>query len=214
MRRFILSIASAVILAAAPAVVHAQPTKTVRGEITAIAADSVTVKAADGQEMKFAIDSKTQVIAPGGTTKAKAAKPEGKGVGVTELLKAGQAIEVQYHEAGMHAASIRAIASVGSAPAPPAPPAPKSQRASGVVSAVSATSLTVKGASGEWTFTIDGKTSVTGTGVGTAARKLSTEGKPQAITEFVHVGDTVNVTYHETGAAKHASAVRITATKK
>ncbi len=214
MRRFILSIAAAVILAAGPAVVHAQPTKTVKGEITAIAADSVTVKAADGQEMKFAIDSKTQVIAPGGTTKSKAAKPEGKGVGVTELLKAGQAIEVQYHEAGMHAASIRAIASVGSAPSPPAPPAPKAQNASGVVSAVTATSLTVKGSSAEWTFTIDSKTSVTGTGVGTAAKKLSTDGKPQAITEFVHEGDSVNVTYREMGAAKLASGVRITGKKR
>jgi Domain of unknown function (DUF5666) len=210
MRRFILSIGAALLLATAPAVVLAQPTKTVSGEITAIAADSVTVKAADGQEMKFAIDSKTQVIAPGGTTKTSAAKVEGKGVTVTEVLKAGQAVEVRYHEAGMHAASIRAIASV-----PPAPSlSPKSQIVSGVVSAITGTSFTVKAASGELTFTVDGKTVVTGTGVGTAAKKLSTEGKPQAISEFVHEGDTVNVTYHEMGATKHASAIRITARKK
>ena len=212
MRRFILSIAAALMFVAEPAVVQAQPTKAVKGEITAIAADSVTVKAADGQEMKFAIDAKTQVIAPGGTTKSKAAKPEGKGVAVTELLKVGQAVEVHYHEAGMHAASIRAIAAVPSAPS--APPGPKAQNASGVVAAVTATSLTVKGSSAEWTFTIDSKTQVTGSGVGTAAKKLSSDGKPLAITEFVNEGDSVNVTYHETGTVKLASGVRITAKKR
>ena len=210
MRRFIVSIAAALILAAGPAVGQAQPTKTVSGEITAIAVDSVTIKAADGKEMKFAIDAKSQVIAPGGTTKTKAAKTEGKGVAATELLKAGQAVEIRYHEEGMHAASVRAIAAV---PPPPALSGPKAQTASGIVSAITGTSLTVKGSS-EWTFTIDGKTAVTGPGVGTAAKKLSSEGKPQPITEFVHVGDTVSVTYLETGAAKQASAVRITGRKR
>lgn len=192
---------------------QAQPTKTVKGAITAIAADSVTIKAADGNEMKFAIDAKTQVIAPGGTTKSNAAKPEGKGVTATELLKTGQAVEVHYHEAGMHAASIRAISAV---PPPPSlsPSSPKAQTASGVVAALTATSMTVKGASGEWTFEVDGKTTVTGTGVGTAAKKLEGEGKPKGISEFVHEGDTVSVTYHEMGTTKHASVVRITARKK
>jgi Domain of unknown function (DUF5666) len=211
MRRLDLSIPAALILMAVATVVQAQPTKTFSGEITAIAGDSVSVKAAGGQEMKFAVDAKTEVIAPGGTTKSNAAKTEGKGVTLTDVLKTGQAVEVRYHEAGMHAASIRALASVPSAPS--APSGPKAQTASGVVSAITGTSLTVKGSS-EWTFTVDGKTAVTGTGVGTAAKKLTSEGKPQPITEFVNVGDTVSVTYHETGATKLASAVRITARKR
>jgi hypothetical protein len=105
MRRFILSIGSAVLLLASPLVAQAQPTKTVSGTISEIAADAITVKA-DGKDMKFVIDGKTQVITPGGGTKTRAAETTGKGVGAMDVLKVGQAVEIRYHEQGMHAASI------------------------------------------------------------------------------------------------------------
>ena len=208
MRRFVLGFGTVLVFLAAPALVQAQPTKRVTGSITTIAADSVTIKTGDGKDMTFAIDGKTQVIAPGGGTKSRAASAEGKGVTASELLKTGEAVEVRYHEAGMHAASIRAIAAVSSPSA-----GPKAQTASGVVSAVSGNSLTVKGASDEWTFTVDEKTTVSGTGIGTAGRKLSSEGKKTTLTDFVHEGDTVSVTYHEADNAKVASVVRVTKKK-
>jgi hypothetical protein len=205
MRRLILNIGCAFVLLASPAVVLAQATKTANGTISAIAGDSVTVTV-DGKEMKFAVDGKTQVIVHGGGTKSREAKAEGKsGTTVADLLKTGQAVEVKYHEAGMHAASIRAIASV--------PSPSKSHTASGVVSAITGNSLTVKGASAEWTFSVDNKTMVVGSGVGTAGKKLMSEGKTTGLSDLLHEGDTVSVTYEDTGATKVASTVRITKRK-
>jgi hypothetical protein len=191
------------IAGAAPA--QAQPTKTVSGTVTAISANSVTVKTGD-QDMTFAIDAKTRVIAPGGTTKTKTAVAEGKsGPVLTDFLKDGEAVQIRYHEQGMHAAEIRKIASVSTGP--------KSETVSGVVSAVSADSVTVKGKTGEWTFTVDAKTTITGSGLGTAAKKMESEGKKPTLSDTVHEGDTVVVTYHDLGATKHAASVRVTQKK-
>jgi len=206
MRRFILSIGTAVLLLASPLVAQAQPTKTVSGTISEIAADAITVKA-DGKDMKFVIDGKTQVITPGGGTKTRAAEAAGKGVGVMDILKVGQAVEIRYHEEGMHAASIRTIASV------PGPAGPKAMTATGVVASISGSSLVIKGASAELTFTVDEKTTVIGTGVGTAGEKAKSEGKKPSLSELLHEGDTVSVTYHDVDGTKHASVVRITKRK-
>lgn len=202
MKSLIMGVGLALVLVAGPAL--AQPTKSVSGSITTIGANSVTVTAG-GKEMTFAVDGKTQVITPGGSTRSRAAKAEGKpGPAITDLLKAGQAVEVRYHEEGMHAASIRPIASV---------PGPRALNASGTVTALSENSLTVKGASADWTFVVDSKTTVVGTGVGTASKKMETEGKKAGLTDLVHEGDTVTVTYHDMDSTKHASVVRITRRK-
>jgi hypothetical protein len=205
MGRLIIGIGSALMLAAGPALAEAQPTKSVSGTITAISGSSITVKAG-AQDMTFAIDGTTEVITPGGGTKSRAAKAEGKaGTTVTELLKAGQAVEVKYHESGMHAASIRTISAV--------PTPSKSQTAAGVVSAISGTSLTVKGTSEEWTFSVDEKTTVVGIGIGTASKKLTGEGKKPTLTTLLQEGDTVSVTYRDGDSGKHASVVRLTRKK-
>ena len=70
-------------------------------------------------------------------------------------------------------------------------------------------SLTVKGKEGEWTFAIDKAThvSVKGASKTTAAAKDSKV--PLAITQYVKVGDTVLVAYHEAGGAKHAADVQV-----
>ena len=87
-----------------------------------VGANTITVNVA-GKDMTFNVDVKTTVVARGAGTKAKAAEAAGKtGPGVAEVLKAGDAVEVAYHEAGMHADTVRAIASV---PPPPPPAAPK-----------------------------------------------------------------------------------------
>ena len=213
MKRLIAMLGCAVLLAAVPPAAMAQGTKTVKGSVTTVGADSITVKVG-GKDMTFAVDAKTHVVAPGGSTKTREAKAEGKaGPMLTEVVKTGQAVEVSYHEKGMHAATIQRIADVPAAPAatagPAAPAAAKAQTAAGVVSAVSGSSLTVKGKAGDVTFTVDNKTTVSGTGIGTAARKMTEAGAKPTITDLVHDGDSVSVTYHDVDGAKHASVVRI-----
>ena len=215
--RLVLILSCALALAAPPALAaQAEPTKTATGTITSVTGSSVTVKTASG-DMTFNIDAKTRVIEPGGGTKTRAAQAEGKpGAPVTDLLKTGQKIEVKYHETGMHAATIRSIGTVPAAPkaaaggesAPP-PPAPKAQTASGTVTAVTGTSLTVKAASGDMTFSIDEKTTVSGPGIGTAGRKLAAEGAKPTLGEFIKEGDTVSVTYKDVAGTNHASVIRI-----
>jgi len=209
MQRLLIGVSCAFVMAAAPAVVQAQPTKNLKGTITAVSANSMTVKGPDG-DVKFMLNGQTKVTAPGGSTQTAAARAEGKtGAAVTSILKAGQSVEVDYHEEAMHAAEIRVISSV---PDQAKAASPKAQTARGVVTATSGTSLSVKG-DAEWTFVVDNKTTVNGTGVGTATKKLQGEGKKATIPDLVHEGDTVSVTYHDVDGAKHASVVRITRRK-
>ena len=86
----------------------------------------------------------------------------------------------------------------------------KTATAAGTVSKVTATSLTVKVKDAEWTFAVDKSTTVTAKGASTKTAANKADSKPNAITEFVHVGDMVSVKYHD-GATKHASAVTVTA---
>jgi hypothetical protein len=209
MKRLVVAGLAGALLAVAPFVALAQDTKTVKGTVTAVAGDSLTVKVAD-KDMTFKVDAKTRTIAPGGTTKTRAAQAAGKeGAALGEIVKTGQGVEIAYHEQGMHAATVRVLPSTPSANVPP-DPAAQAHSARGVVSAVSGTSLSVKAAAGELTFVVDSKTTVVGTGVGTAARKVTEAGGKTAITEFVHAGDAVSVTYHDVAGAKHAASVHIT----
>jgi len=211
MKRLITLLTCTVLVASSPAL--AQATKTVKGSVTNVGANTITVAVA-GKDMTFNVDVKTTVVARGAGTKAKAAEAAGKtGPGVADVLKAGDAVEVVYHEAGMHADTVRGIASVP--PPPPAPKAAEDQKTkaateSGVVSAVSGTTLTIKGKAGETTFTVDSKTVVSGTGLGTAGRKITDAGGKPTLGEFLHSGDSVSVTYHDTGVAKMATNVRVT----
>ena len=208
MSRFIAVLGCALLLGSSSLL--AQQARTATGTITSVAADSVTVNVA-GKDMTFAVDAKTRVIAPGAGSKTRQAEAQGKGgLPITDFLKTGETVEVQYQEEGMRATRIRMR---GVLPAPKAQTPPKSQTASGIVAAVSGNSLTVKGGSGEWTFTVDDKTTVSGSGLGTAQRKLMGEGGKPTLSEFVREGDTVSVTYREVDNTKHAAVIRITRRK-
>ena len=86
----------------------------------------------------------------------------------------------------------------------------KSGNFMGTVSSVSNTSLSVKGSSGEQTFTIGEKTKVVGAKMGRKAEAMKKAGEKTVITEFVETGDTVSVRFMDDGAAKTASEVRVT----
>jgi hypothetical protein len=211
-------VAGIFLLGAGVATAIAQPTKSVSGTVTAVGPDSVTVKVKD-QDMKFVVDKTTEVLTRGGTTATRAAKAEGKsGPALGAVVKPGQSIEVKYHEAGMHAATIRVLSSAAPPPPPPATTAqqekpaadkPKSGSASGTVASMTGSSLTVKTSSGEQTFNVDSKTKIIGTGLSTKSNEAAAAGKKQVLSDTVGVGDSVSVSYHEVGGAKEASEVRV-----
>ena len=88
--------------------------------------------------------------------------------------------------------------------------AAKTMSATGTVSAVSAASLTVRSKADAWTFTIDRETAGTAQGATHKTLALKTEGKASTLVEFVKIGDTVFVEYHEKGTAKHAAQINVT----
>jgi len=105
-----------------------------------------------------------------------------------------------------------AIAVAVSLPVMVSAQAPKTVTARGTVSAVSASSMTVKaGATDTWTFMIDKETSVTARGATHKSLALSNDNKAGTLTDFVKVGDTVSVGYHEMGTMKHAASITVTA---
>jgi hypothetical protein len=114
---------------------------------------------------------------------------------------------------GMLLATLPALAATQAKPDPAKADqkqAAKSGNLNGTVSAVTNTSLTVKGSTGEQTFTIAEKTKVVGAKMGRKAEAMKKAGEKTVITEFVESGDTVSVRYMDDGTTKTASEVRVT----
>jgi hypothetical protein len=86
----------------------------------------------------------------------------------------------------------------------------KTMNAQGTVSAVSPESITVKGKADTMTFMIDKDTSVTAKGATHKSLALKSDGKATVLTDFVKMGDTVTVAYHDMGSMKHASRINVT----
>jgi hypothetical protein len=85
--------------------------------------------------------------------------------------------------------------------------AAKTLAATGVVSAVNAESITIKAKGSEWKFSVDKSTHVSVVGATRKTAVLKNDKKPAQIDEYVKVGDTVTVKYHNVGATKHAADV-------
>jgi hypothetical protein len=78
----------------------------------------------------------------------------------------------------------------------------------GTVAAVSPDSITINAREDQVKLTVDVKTKVIGTGVGTKTAEMKKEKKTPQIIDLVKVGDTVAAKYDDT--SKHVSEVRIT----
>ena len=89
------------------------------------------------------------------------------------------------------------------------PSASKTMSATGTVSEVSADSLTVKAKSGDMMFAVDSATKVSARGASHKTAAMKDDKKSTQITDFVHVGDTVAVSYHDMGDKKHAASVTV-----
>jgi hypothetical protein len=203
MRRFLFALPVAALIAGLHTPASAQELKS-RGSLVSMAADSITVKVGT-TDMKFTVDAKTTVSAPGGGTKERAASASGKsGPMLSEVLKVGDAVEVSYTEAGgRHATLIRKVSSPGTGGIP-------AKKADGTVTAISASSLTIEGSSGggskfTGTYAIDSKTHVIVAG----ASKTLAGGAP--ITNAVGKGDKVSVSFDDAGGSPKATEIRVTA---
>lgn len=207
MRRALLLFAAAS-LAIGLAAASAAPEKGkwARGKVTNMAGDNLTIDV-KGTPMTFSVDKATQVVKTGAGTKAREMAKTGQVPTMTDVLKVGDDVEVQYTEADgkMHATMVRA----GLA-APAMTSADKPKAVEGVVSEVSGTSLSVKTSDGEtMMFNIDPKTRVIGHGLGTMAKEKKAEGRGMKLTEAVAVGDTVEVAFKAMGEMKHATMVTV-----
>jgi hypothetical protein len=92
-------------------------------------------------------------------------------------------------------------------------PSGKTMSASGTVSAVSADSLTVKTKDADLVLAVDAQTNVQAPGASHKTAAAKADNKATPITDFVKVGDSVSVKYHDMGATKHAASVRVTSSK-
>jgi Domain of unknown function (DUF5666) len=186
----------------------AQETRSARGTVTAISGDSITVKAAE-RELKFTVDSKTQLTASGAGTADRKAEAAGKpGVRVTDFVKTGDAVEVTYQETGstMRASNIRRVSSAGGG----STSGERTETANGTVDSISGTTLVISGQTGggsfKQTFAVDGATQVIAVGASTAA---AAKGGKVSLTDFVGIGDQVTVSYRKAGSGLHADEVRV-----
>jgi len=206
-----LAIAAVALLTFALSAFAAPEGKWARGKVTAMAGNSITI-AVDGKDMSFTVDPKTQVVKTGGATKARETQAKtGENPKLSELLKVGDSVEVQYEEAGgaMLAKVIRG--GVSAKPMTSEEEAKEAAKhASGTVSAVSGTSLTIKTKTGEETFKLVQNVRITGTGLGTMSKEKAKEGEKMSATDAIHEGDTVDVTYKDVSGTNEASAVHIT----
>jgi hypothetical protein len=188
----------------------AQTSKEARGTVTAVTDSSLKVKVG-AQEMTFAIDSKTAVLARGAGRATRDAQATGApGIKIGDAIKPGGAVIVQYTEAGgkMTATEVRAVSDAGegggSVSTTAAPP---SKSVTGKVKSATANSLVVTADNKDMTFAVSPETKVEAKGAGTAT---TAAGGRITFNSLVGAGDTVQVTYQEAGATMRATEVRIT----
>jgi hypothetical protein len=206
-----LAISAVALLTVALSAFAAPEGKWARGKVTAMGADSITLSA-EGKEMTFTVDAKTHVIKPGGGTKAREAEAKtGENPKLSELVKVGDNVEVQYTETAgkMHASTIR-----GGISAKPATSEAQAKMATkhaiGTVTTVAGDSLTIKTKTGDETFKLIEKVHIYGTGLGTMNKEKAKEGEKMVATDAIHEGDTVDVTYKDVSGTNEASSVHIT----
>jgi hypothetical protein len=185
----------------------AAQTKEARGTAVAVSDSSLTVKVAD-KEMKFTVDAKTVVGAPGAGRATRDAQAKGEtGIKLTNIVKTGSGVIVTYREANgaMVATEVRSVpaATAGSA----APSANSTSTATGKVKSATGSTLVITDNGKDSTFTVDSNTKVLGKGAGTATRQA---GGTISFATLVGVGDTVSVSYTGSGQAMHATEVRVT----
>ena len=185
-------------------------TKEARGSVVTVSDSSLTVKVGT-TDMKFAVDAKTIVGAPGAGRATRDAQTQGAaGAKLTSVVKPGAGVIVTYREAAgvMTATEIRSVPAAASANATGTTGGSTGgTSASGKVKAVTAQSLVITDNGKDMAFAVDNTTKVFAKGAGTAT---AAAGGAITFNRLVGVGDEVTVNYAGTGQAMRATEVRIT----
>ena len=196
-------VAAAAFLALLPPSVEAQ-SRAVRGTVAALQGNVLTVKVGE-QSMAFEVDRNTIVTAEGGSTASRAAAAAGRqGPKLSDLLKAGDPVEVMYAEANgaRQATKIRRTRTPGSRTSEET----AVEMVNGTVESVAGNSITVNTGSARQTFVIDRDTKVVARGASTASRNR--EGGVTA-PDLVAVGGRVTIAFHRMGDMMHAAEIRV-----
>ena len=85
----------------------------------------------------------------------------------------------------------------------------KTMNAAGVVSAVTPSSIAIKVKAEEMKFVVDKDTAVLAKGGTHKSLALKADGKATVLNDFVKVGDTVTIEYHEKGSLKQAATINV-----
>jgi|RhiMetdeSRZDD1v2_1073273.scaffolds.fasta_scaffold193246_3 hypothetical protein len=195
--------AAAIMILGAAALANAQ-TKEAQGAVTAVSDTSITIASA-GRPMTFVVDKNTTLEVKAAAQKSRAAKAtDTPGVTITQYVKTGTPVVIRYQEANgvNRALFVRPVSSAGDGSAPEA----AAKIADGTVKAVSLSQLTLDSGGKDLTFAINGDTDVLARG---ATKTTKAAGGKTTIADFVHNGDTVSITYHESGGTRTASQVRL-----
>jgi hypothetical protein len=210
MRQVLAVVAIALVVSLVWAPVASAQTKWVRGTVVSVTGDTFVVKSA-GKDMTFKVDKTTYLEARGAGRAMREAEQKGaEGVKFAEFVKPGIGVEVHYKDVG---GTLMATEVHSGLPPTEGTASTESTGGSarGTITAISTTSVTVKGEAEEWTFTVDPKTLVVGTGLGTINRQFKEQGKAPTITDLLGANDKVVVYFKETAGAKRASEIRVTA---
>ncbi len=193
-------------LAGGSATTAAAQTKEARGKVVAVTDASLIVQAGR-QSLTFIIDPSTKLEARGaGRRTREAANPGGAPVKITDYVKNGGAVLVNYRESGgaNHALLVRPISDEGGSGGAVAAAAAKT--VNGKVKSITASALTLDQDGHDMTFAVDNETGVLVRG---ASKVTKPAGGRVPVTNLVHTGDVVSVDYNDTGGSLTASQIRI-----
>ena len=199
----VLGVAVLAAVGARPAVAQ---TKEARGQVTAVSDSSLTIQAGE-RSVTFFVDANTQVEASGVGARTRQAKAAGvsSGIKVTDYVKNGRAVFVSYKEADgkNHALIVRPIASTGSGGG--ATSDDEEKNAQGKVKSIVGAVLTLEVDGHDMTFAVDRETDILARGASRATKKGAVP-----ITDLVHDGDIVRVSYRAINGSMKASEIQIT----
>jgi hypothetical protein len=178
--------------------------KEARGTITAVTDSTISIKAG-AQEMTFFVDSRTHLEVRTAQRDLQKAQPGGPSPRVNSFFETGQVVLIRFEEekGRNHALDISRVGSTGGGGGSVSNPDKISE---GKVKAVTASQLIIDAGGRDMTFAITGNTNVLAKGASTATKAA---GGSTAITTFVHMGDSVSVSYKDEGGKMVASEVRV-----
>jgi len=209
MRSVLAVLAVALVASLVFAPVASAQEKWVRGTVVSIASDTLVVKVM-GKDMSFKVDKSTQLTARGAGQAQRQAEAKGaEGVKLAEFVKPGTGVEVHYKDVGGTLTAIELYP--GPVKEGASGPETTGGSARGTITAVGGASITVKGDAKEWTFAVDPKTAVVGTGLGTITRQFKEQGKTPTVADLLGVNDKVIVYFQDTAGALKATEIRVTA---